>query len=50
MANKELKLSDNEVLEDYKCPKCGGQLVTNYGEDISCTFCLSCDYNEYDYS
>lgn len=46
---RELKLGKDEVLEDETCPKCGGLLVTNYGQDISCTFCVDCDYNEYDY-
>ncbi len=45
-----LKLGKNEVLEkEIKCPKCGGQLVTNYGPGISCTFCINCDYSDYDY-
>lgn len=46
-----IELGQNEVLEDdYSCPKCGGQLVTNYGLGIECTFCLDCSYNEYDYT
>ena len=32
-----------------KCPECGGILVTNFGAGISCTFCVDCDYNDYDY-
>jgi len=43
-------LGKNEALEDkYKCPKCGSQLIINYGDGISCEFCTNCDYNEYDY-
>lgn len=51
----EIKLGKSEVFtedvysESGKCPKCNGILVTNYGDVISCTFCVDCDYNEYDY-
>lgn len=46
-----IELGQNEVLEDgYPCPKCGGQLVTNHGPGIECTFCLDCEYNDYDYT
>ena len=53
----EIKLGKSEIFtEDLyslpsagKCPECGGILVTNYGDGISCTFCVDCDYNEYDY-
>ncbi len=53
----EIKLGRNEAFtedlyinpEAGKCPECGGILVINYGEGISCTFCVDCDYNEYDY-
>lgn len=53
----EIKLGrDESFTEDLynnseagKCPECGGILVTNYGDGISCTFCVDCDYNEYDY-
>ena len=49
----EIKLGKSEIFtEDLysrpsagKCPECGGILVTNYGEGISCTFCVDCDYN-----
>ena len=43
-------LGRNEMIEEEnRCPECGGILVTNYGEMISCTFCVDCGYNEYDY-
>ena len=43
-------LGKNEVIEDdMHCPECGGILVTNCGDGISCTFCVDCDYDEYDY-
>lgn len=51
----EIKLGKNEEFtEDVcpsngKCPECGGILVTNFGADISCTFCVDCGYNDYDY-
>ena len=51
----EIKLGKNEKFtEDVypnngKCPECGGILVTNFGAGISCTFCVDCDYNDYDY-
>lgn len=49
----EIKLGKSEVFtediypESGRCPKCNGILVTNYGDGISCTFCVDCDYNEY---
>lgn len=43
-------LGKSEVIEKNRCPECGGILVTNYGTGISCTFCVECDYNEYDYN
>ena len=51
----EIKLGKSEVFtediypESGRCPKCNGILVTNYGDGISCTFCVDCDDNEYDY-
>ena len=42
-------LGKSEVIEEEKCPQCGGITVTNYGPGISCTFCVDCDYNDYDY-
>ena len=42
-------LGKSEVIEEKKCPECGGILVTNYGAGISCTFCVDCDYDDYDY-
>ncbi len=42
-------LRKSELIEEARCPECGGILVTNYGPGISCTFCVECDYNEYDY-
>lgn len=43
-------LGKNEVIEeDMRCPECGGILVTNCGDGISCTFCVDCGYDEYDY-
>lgn len=51
----EIKLGKNEEFtEDIypnngKCPECGGILVTNFGAGISCTFCVDCNYNDYDY-
>ncbi len=46
----ERGLGRTEVIEEnMRCPECGGILATNYGEGISCTFCVDCDYNEYDY-
>ena len=49
---KIIKLSQNESLEkDWRCPKCGSQLITNYGDGISLTCCTNdkCDWNYYDY-
>ena len=46
----EKSLGDSEIIEENeKCPKCKGIMVTNYGPGISCTFCVDCGYNEYDY-
>ncbi|MPM06323.1 hypothetical protein SDC9_52622 [bioreactor metagenome] len=48
---ESIELGQNEVLEeDIRCPNCGGQLITNYGAGIECTFCRACDYSDYDYS
>lgn len=52
---KKIKLWKNEKFtEDIypnngKCPECGGILVTSFGEGISCTVCVDCDYADYDY-
>ncbi len=48
---KEVKkiLGKSEVIEEKRCSKCGGIMVTNYGPGISCTFCVDCNENEYDY-
>lgn len=43
------KLLKCEEILDYKCPKCKGILVINYGPGISYTRCVDCDYDEYDY-
>ena len=46
-----IDLGDNEVLvEKYRCPKCGGQLVTNYGPGLEVDICTQCGHNEYDYT
>lgn len=45
-----IKLGRNEVIEEYRCPKSGGILVTNFGPGIEVTFCVDCDYDDYDYS
>jgi len=42
-------LGDSEFIADYKCPKCGGDLITNYGPGISITFCTKCGYSDEDY-
>lgn len=43
-------LAPHEMVEkDYKCPECGGDLITNYGPGISITFCTNCGYSEDDY-
>lgn len=42
-------LRDNQKIEEEKCPYCGGILVTNFGSGISCTFCVDCGMDEYDY-
>lgn len=42
-------LDSSETIREICCPKCGGILVTKDGPGISCTFCVECDYDEYDY-
>jgi ribosomal protein S27AE len=52
MTKKEIEknLGNNEIIEeDKRCPNCGGYLITNYGAGMSCTFCMDCLYDEYDY-
>lgn len=38
------------VIEEIRCPECGGILVTSYGP-ISITICVEddCGYTDYDY-
>lgn len=50
---KDTSMEKSEFPEDVfpnngKCHECGGILVTNFGDGISCTFCVDCDYNDYD--
>lgn len=50
----DIKLGKDEVFtediySDCNCPECGGILVTNFGYGMSCTFCVDCDYTDYDY-
>ena len=51
----EIKLGKNEKFTAdvqpgfVTCPDCGGILVTDFGASMSCTFCVDCDYEEYDY-
>lgn len=42
-------LGKSEIIEETRCPNCGGILVTKYGHGISCTFCVDCDYDDYNY-
>lgn len=42
-------LGKSEVVEEKRCPNCGGILVTKFGHGISCTLCVDCDYDDYDY-
>ncbi len=44
-----ITLGKNEVLEKKPCPECGSRLVTDYGNGISCTFCIDkdCFYNSF---
>ena len=46
---KEEMLGDNEILVDWKCPECGGDIITNYGPGISISFCTHCGYEDEDY-
>ena len=43
------RLGKSEMIEEERCPQCGGIMVTNYGPGISCTFCVDCGKNDYDY-
>ncbi len=51
----EIKLGkDEEFVEDVyhwnkKCPKCCGILIMKFGPGISHTYCVDCDYDDYDY-
>lgn len=49
MKDVEKTLGPSEVIEEERCSKCGGILVTNYGDGISCTICVDCGDNEYNY-
>ena len=48
-AEVKKNLGKSERIEENKCPDCGGILVTSYGVGISCTCCVDCGYNDYDY-
>ena len=51
----EIKLGKDEYFTDDvqpgfgTCPDCGGILVTHFIGDMNCTFCVDCDYEDYDY-
>lgn len=36
------EIGNNELIEEKRCLKCGGILVTIFGYGISCTFCVDC--------
>ena len=42
-------LGASEIIEEKRCPNCNGILVTKIGAGISCTFCVDCGYDDYDY-
>lgn len=46
---EKTRLAQNEIKEDWKCPECGGDIITNYGPGISISFCTKCGYEEEDY-
>lgn len=44
------KLAAYETVEpDWKCPNCGGDLITSHGPGIEPTMCLSCGWEFTDY-
>ncbi len=45
---KETVIGPNECKADYPCPRCGGDLITNYGPGISITFCEKCNFSDDD--
>lgn len=46
----KMEIENDEGEEEHeKCPICGGKLVTSYGPGISCTICVRCGNDEYDY-
>ena len=49
---KPTQLSPNEHKQNYSCPICNGDLITNFGSSIIITFCLKCGFYEtyYDFS
>ena len=46
---KPMKVGPNEHKQNYPCPDCGGDLITNFGPGISITFCPKCSYSDTDY-
>ncbi len=48
---KDEKFVDELRDENTRCPKCGGILVSKFGQGITLTFCVedNCDYEDYDY-
>lgn len=45
-----VKLGQNEHKADWKCPVCGGDIITNYGPGIEISWCEKCGYDYTDYS
>lgn len=46
---KTVKLGQNENKADWKCPVCGGDIITNYGPGIEISWCEKCGYDYTDY-
>lgn len=45
-----VKVAHNEHKADWKCPACGGDIITKYGPGIEMSWCTKCDYEDIDYS
>lgn len=46
---KKIELASHEQKVDWKCPICGGDIITNYGPGIEISWCTKCGYTDEDY-
>lgn len=45
----EIKIGRGERFAEEKCPECGGIMINLTNAGMSVTFCIDCNYDDYDY-